>query len=54
MSLKKSLGKLLIFVALEIGVLAGVRMSPEQIERLMQVMTRTKIVYVIRNEASDD
>jgi hypothetical protein len=32
------------------GAVCGVPMSPEQIEKLMQVMTRTKISCVMRNE----
>lgn len=50
MSLKKFLGKLFVFAVLELGALAGVPMSPEQIEKLMGVMHRTKIEHVVRSE----
>lgn len=48
MSLKKILGKLLIYGILELGALAGVPMSPEQIEKIMQVMNRIKVVHVLK------
>jgi hypothetical protein len=48
MSLRKILGKVLIFGVLELGALAGVPMSPEQIEKIMQVMNRTKVVHVLK------
>jgi hypothetical protein len=53
-SLKKVLGKVLLFGVLEIGALAGVPMSPEQIERLMEVMNRVKIVRVIHKERDNE
>ena len=48
MSLRKLLGKLLIYGILEMGALAGVPMSPEQIEKIMQVMNRVKVVHVLK------
>jgi ribosomal protein L19E len=48
MSVRKALARLLIFSVLEFGALCGVPMSPEQIEKVMNVMTRTKIVHVIK------
>lgn len=50
MSFRKTLARLLIFGVLEIGALAGVPMSPEQIEKLMNVMHRTKVVHVIKKD----
>lgn len=50
MSWKRSLARLLVFAVLEVGALCGVPMSPEQIERVMNLMTRTKIVHVIKKD----
>jgi hypothetical protein len=50
----KLLGKLLIFGVLNIGALCGVPMSPEKIAELMEVMTRVKIVRVIKKERDRD
>ena len=50
MSLRKILGKLLIFSVLEVGALAGVPMSPEQIQKLMDVMHRTQVVQVVKKD----
>ena len=52
MSLKKLLGKVLIYVFLEAGALCGVPISPEEIERLMQ-MSDTKVVCVTRTDSGD-
>jgi hypothetical protein len=49
-SLRKLLGKILLFAVLEIGALCGVPMSPEQIKGLMEVMNRTQIVQTIEKE----
>ena len=40
MSLKKKLGKVLLFAFLQVGALGGVPMSPQQIEELMEVIHR--------------
>ena len=48
MSWRKSLARLLIFAVLEIGAVCGVPITPEQIEKLLNLMTRTKIVRVIK------
>jgi len=50
MSLRKSLAKLLIFAVLQLGALAGVPMTAEDIEKLMNVMNRTKIVHVVKKD----
>ena len=46
MSLRKKLGKLLLLGMLELGALAGAPIRPEEIEKIMDVMNRTKIVRV--------
>lgn len=48
MSLRKLLGKVLILGLLEVGALAGLRVTAEDIEKLMNVMHRTKIVKVVK------
>jgi hypothetical protein len=50
MSFRKTLAKLLVLVTLELGALAGVPMRPDEIEKLMNVMHRTKIEHVVRKE----
>ena len=50
MSLRKTLAKLLVFAVLQFGALAGVPMSPEEIEKLMNVMHRTKIEHVVKKD----
>lgn len=54
MSLKKSLGKLFVFAFLQMSVLAGAPMTPEDVEKLMQVMHRTKVVHILRTENDED
>lgn len=51
MSLRKLLGKLLVLVTLEFGSLCGVSMTPEEIEKLMNVMHRVKIVKIVKTES---
>lgn len=53
MSLKKSLGRILLFLVLEAGALLGVPMGPRQIEELMQTLNRTHHEQVIRSEKDD-
>jgi hypothetical protein len=53
-SLKKVLGKVLLFAALEAGALAGVPMNPKQIEELMEVMNRVQVVRVIHKERDEE
>ena len=48
--MRRLLAKLLFFSVLEIGALCGVPMSPQQIERLMEVMNRTEIVQIMEKE----
>ena len=50
MSLKKSLAKLFVLAVLNLGALAGVPMRPDEIEKLLNVMHRTKIEYVVKKD----
>jgi hypothetical protein len=50
MSFRKRLAKVLEFAVLQFGALAGVPMSPEQIEKLMNVMHRTKMEHVVKKD----
>ena len=50
MSIRRLLGRILVATVLEVGVLAGVRITPEEVEKIMQVMHRTKVEYVVKNE----
>jgi hypothetical protein len=52
MSLKKCLGKALIYLVLEIGALTGVPVRPDEIEQLMRIADQ-KIVAVTRSENGD-
>ena len=54
MSLKKILGKVLLFGMLEVGALAGAPIRPEEIEKIMNVMHSTKVVQVQNNEDDHD
>jgi hypothetical protein len=54
MSLKKLLGKLFLFAVLEAGALAGVPMTPQKIEELMEVMNRIKVVRVVHKEGENE
>jgi hypothetical protein len=49
-SFRKTLARLLLFAVLEVGVLCGVPMSPEQIDKLMNVMHRTKVVHIVKKD----
>jgi hypothetical protein len=53
-SLKKLLGKVLLFAVLEAGALAGVPMTPQKIEDLMEVMNRVEVVRVIHKERDNE
>jgi hypothetical protein len=50
MSVKKTLGKALLFGILQVGALAGVPMTPEEIGKVMNAMHRTKIVQVVKKD----
>ena len=51
MSLRKMLGKIFILSVLWFGAFAGNRMPPEEIEKLMNVMNRVKVVKIIKTES---
>ena len=48
--MRKLLAKLLVLIVLDFGVICGVPVDPEKIKRLMEVMTRTEIVRVVKKE----
>jgi len=52
-SLKKSLGKILLFLVLEAGAVLGVPMGPRQIEELMQTLNKTHHEQCIKSEKDD-
>ncbi|MFN7943301.1 MAG: hypothetical protein U0X73_17045 [Thermoanaerobaculia bacterium] len=54
MARKNWLAKVLMFVFLEIGVLGGAALPPEQIEELMKLMNGAQIVAVARREDDGD
>ena len=54
MSIRKVLGKLLVFSMLQLGVMAGAPITPEEVEKIMQVMHRTKVVQILKNEESEE
>jgi hypothetical protein len=54
MSLKSVLGKVLLFGMLQVGALAGVPMTPQQIEELMEVMNRVEVVQVTHKEKDEE
>jgi hypothetical protein len=51
-SLKQLLGRILLAGLLQIGALAGMKMTPEDIEKVMNVMHRTKIVKIVKKDDS--
>lgn len=50
MSFKKKLRALLLCAALELGVLSGVPMRPDEIRELMNQMNRPKLAHVLPSE----
>lgn len=50
MSLKRKLRALLLCAALELGVLSGVPMRPDEIRELMNQMNRPKLAHVLPSE----
>jgi hypothetical protein len=49
-SLKKRLRVLLACAALELGVMVGVPMRPDQIKELMHQMNQPKLAHVLKEE----
>lgn len=54
MSLGRFLGKLLLFGVIEIGVYFGVPVRREDIEKLLEVMNRTRVVQIVKKEKEVD
>jgi len=52
-SLKKSLRTVLACFVLEIGVLAGIPMRPEQVKELMHLMNQPKLAQTNPNESHE-
>jgi hypothetical protein len=52
--LRERLRTLLVCVGLQIGVMLGVPMRPEQIQELMHGMHQQKLAHVIPQEDRDD
>ena len=50
MSLRKLLGKILLFGMLEMGALTGLPITPDVIRKIMDVMHRTEVVQVQKTE----
>ena len=53
MSLKKGLGKSLVFAVLLAGAMLGSPLSPRQIEELIRVTNKTHHEQVLRSEDDD-
>ena len=47
MSVRKTLRQLLVFAVMQLGALSG-SMTPDEIEKLMNIMNRTKVVHVMK------
>ena len=54
MSLKKILGRVLLAGMLQVGAFSGIKVTPEDIEKIMNVMHRTKVVQIKKNEDGED
>ena len=50
MSFKKRLRTIFLCAALEVGVLAGVPMRPEEVRAVMDQMNRPKLAHVLPSE----
>jgi hypothetical protein len=53
-SFKKILGNVLLIGLLQVGALSGIKMTPEDIEKIMNAMHRTQVVQVQKNEDGED
>jgi tellurite resistance protein len=49
MSLRKTLANVLLAAVMHMGALSG-SITPEEIEKLMNVMKRTKVVHVLKKD----
>jgi hypothetical protein len=50
MSLRKIVGRILLACLLQMGALSGVKMTPEEIEKVMNIMHRTKVVHILKQD----
>ena len=50
MSIGKVLSRFLLAALLQFGALAGVKMTPEEIEKVMNIHHRTKVVHILKQE----
>ena len=50
MSLRKALGRIFLAALLQFGALAGMKITPEEIENLMNIHHRTKVVHVVKQD----
>jgi hypothetical protein len=50
MSVKHSLAKLFMFAFLQLAVLGGAKITPEEVEKLLNLFHRTKVVHVMKKE----
>jgi hypothetical protein len=49
-SITKALGKVFFLGFLQIAVLMGARFTAEEIEKLLNVMNRTRVVHIMKKE----
>lgn len=50
MSLRKLLGNVLLFGFLQIAMLGGARITPEEVEKLLNIMNRTRVVHILKQD----
>jgi hypothetical protein len=50
MSFRKIVGRILLACILQLGALAGAKMTPEEIEKVMNIMHRTKVVHILKQD----
>ena len=53
MSLKKRLRVVVVCAVLQLGVMVGVPMRPDEVEELMQQMNQPKMAHVLPTEDED-
>lgn len=50
MSFGKMLANVLVAAMLQFGALSGVKMTPEEIEKVLNVANRVKVVQILKKE----
>ena len=50
MSIRKLLSAILMSAVLQLGALAGLKMTSDEIEKLMNLMHKTKVEFVVKKE----